>query len=363
MAEIINRTPRQDGFYMPAESDPQSSVCLVWPDNLDTWRAQAKPAQRAFVEVAENIAKTSSVKVLANPASLADARDQLPDSIDVISIENNDSWLRDTGCSFLRNAIGERRAVAWQFNAWGGHMAGMFEDWQKDDAVAAQLAASFNADVYHAPLILEGGSIHVDGEGTCFTTEECLLHPSRNPSLSKAEIEDYLKQYLNVDVVFWLPQGLYGDIDTNGHIDNLMHVVKPGEVILTWCDDPNDPQYAISRAAEAALLAKPDAKGRDLYIHKLPMPGPLYISTEEAESFSDNVHESRHAGARLAASYANFLIINHQVLYPLLDSRYDNQATDILQQAFPNYQIIGIKAGREILLGGGNVHCITQQVI
>lgn len=362
MATLHSQTPKQDAFYMPAESDPHEAVGLIWPDNLETWRAKALPAQSAFVEVALQIATTTPVYVYANADSLSSARAQLPEHIQVIAIENNDSWLRDTGCSFLLNQEGKRRAVSWKFNAWGGHLAGMYSDWSKDDAVAEQLASCFDSDVYQAPFILEGGAIHVDGQGTCYTTEECLLHPSRNPELSKAQIEAYLKQYLNVDVVFWLPLGLYADEDTNGHIDNILHVVAPGEVVLTWCDDPSDPQYEISRLAEAALNAHPDAQGRTVTIHKIPMPGPLFMNEEEADSFDAEPHESRYEGVRLAASYANFLITNQQIIFPLLDPKTDAQAAEVLQQAFPDYQVTGIKGGREILLGGGNIHCITQQI-
>ncbi|GAM64155.1 agmatine deiminase [Vibrio ishigakensis] len=213
---------------------------------------------------------------------------------------------------------------------------------------------------YRAPIVLEGGSIHVDGEGTLYTTEECLLHESRNPEWSKEELTATLCDHLNVDKIIWLPRGLYND-ETNGHVDNILHVVKPGEVVLTWCDDENDPQYEISREAYEYLKGQTDAKGREIKVHKLPMPGPLYMSADEAAGIDIAEGMEREAGERLAASYANYLITNNQIVLPLLDERYDNDVKCILENLYPGYEVNGIPA-REILLGGGNIHCITQQV-
>ena len=208
----------------------------------------------------------------------------------------------------------------------------------------------------------DGGSIHVDGEGTLLTTEECLLSPGRNPSLTRAEIEEKLRQYLSVEKIIWLPFGIYND-ETNGHIDNMCCFVKPGEVLLAWTDDENDPQYARSRAAFDLLSHTVDAKGRSFVIHKLPIPKhPICITEEDLLGYDFEAGEDqREAGERLAASYINFYLANHCVLLPRFGDENDTVAAEILGKCFPDRRILPIDA-RVILTGGGNIHCITQQI-
>lgn len=212
-------------------------------------------------------------------------------------------------------------------------------------------------------MILEGGSIHVDGEGTCLTTEECLLNKNRNPHLTKAEIEDELKAYLGVKKVIWLPHGLFGDDDTNGHIDNMCCFVKPGVVLLSWTDDVSDPQYERSLEAVSVLSNATDAKGRKLEIIKLHVPGPLYMTDEEASGLiQDGEAKPRPPGTRLAASYLNFYIANGGIITPQFgDQKWDDEAVRVLSLAFPDYEVVRVDGAREIALGGGNIHCITQQ--
>jgi agmatine deiminase len=260
----------------------------------------------------------------------------------------------------LVNESGERRGISWQFNAWGGEYNGLYDNWQQDDLVASSVCDIIGIDHYSAPFVLEGGSIHTDGEGTLYTTEECLLSPGRNPLLTKQQIEEQLKQYLSIEKVIWLPKGLFND-ETDGHVDNLMHVIAPGKVVLSWTDDPSDPQYQLSREAEKVLSSQTDAKGREIEIVRLPLPGPLHYSESEAQGIEVSSGMSRAAGERLSASYANFLIVNGYVFLPLLDDRTDAEAISVLQSAMPEHQIIGIPT-REVLLGGGNIHCITQQI-
>ncbi|WP_427981661.1 agmatine deiminase [Agarivorans sp.] len=360
MSRIINSQPLADRFYMPGEHTEHSELWMAWPVRTDNWRYGGKAAQAVFVNVAVAIAKHTPVVMVVEHSQFANARSQLPAEIKVLEMSYNDCWMRDIGATYLVNGRGQRRGVNWQFNAWGGLLDGLYFPWDLDDAVATKMLNLTQDDAYNAPLVMEGGSIHSDGAGTVYTTEECLLHPSRNPELSKQQIELHLKKYLGAEKVIWLPRGLYND-ETNGHIDNILHVVKPGEVVLTWCDDPDDPQYHISREAMALLSSELDAQGRSIKVHKLPMPGPLYITEEEATGIDQSEGMERQAGDRLAASYANFLISNGQIIYPLLDQRYDGEAKQVLQQAFPQHQVVGV-AAREILLGGGNIHCITQQV-
>jgi agmatine deiminase len=201
----------------------------------------------------------------------------------------------------------------------------------------------------------------VDGQGTALVTEQCLLNPNRNPALSRAQIEDYLKEYLGVRAVIWLGQGVVED-ETGGHIDNLACFVRPGVVALHWTDNVRDPQHAVSLDALERLKIARDARGRAIDVIKLPMPGPLKLTDSEAAGIlSRETSQRREAGARLAGSYVNFYIANRGIVMPLLDPKTDKLAAARIRRAFPTRKVVGVPA-REILLGGGNVHCITQQV-
>ncbi|WP_425642251.1 agmatine deiminase [Marinomonas gallaica] len=353
-------TPKADGFWMPGEHSPLASVWLAWPTRPDNWRKQAAPAQAIFAHFIKCLSRYVTVKVAVLPEQETQARAMLPDQVQIFPMAYNDAWMRDIGPTMVINNAGEKRAVNWQFNAWGGELDGLYDDWSDDETVGIRISEHEDVVCYNAPLILEGGSIHCDGEGTVYTTEECLLHPSRNPDLSRAEIEAYLMDYLGIEKVIWLPLGLFND-ETNGHIDNILHVVKPGEVILTVCDDNADPQYAISQKALDVLANETDAKGRKIKVHQMPLPGPLYMSQEEAAGLVQPDRMAREAGERLGGSYANFLICNDAIFYPQLDSTQDERAKDVLATAFPEHTLVGIPS-REILLGGGNLHCITQQI-
>ncbi len=345
---------------MPGEHEPHQAILMAWPHRPDNWRENARPAQQAFAKLAVAIDEVTPVIMCAPPEYYEHARGVLADSVDVIAIASDDSWIRDIGPSYVVNSNGELRGVDWPFNAWGGVVNGLYDSWDQDDALADALLTLRGEGRYRAPLVLEGGSIHVDGEGTAITTAECLLHPGRNPELSQDEIRDFLVEYLNVEKVVWLPNGLYND-ETNGHIDNILHFVRPGVVVLTWCDDESDPMYDISRSALDVLEAETDAQGRSFAVHKLPMPGPLFMTAEEAAGVRGSNGMDRSAGRRLAASYTNFLITNGRVIFPLLDPHHDDEVAAILSELFDDYDVIGV-AAREILLGGGNIHCVTQQV-
>lgn len=361
MTQPLSSTPRADGFRMPGEFEPHSGCWMMWPERPDNWRLDAGPAQEAFAAVAEAIHPSDPVTMAVSRAQFSNARARLSPGIRVVEIASDDAWMRDIGPTFVIDAKGRRRAVDWRFNAWGGDFNGLYTPWDRDDAVAARVAELEGVERYRAPFVLEGGAIHVDGEGTAFTTEECLLSPGRNPGLSKTEIEDLLKDYLGVETVIWIPRGVHED-ETTGHVDNLLHVCAPGLVALTWTEDRDDPQYERSAEAHALLETVRDAKGRKLEIVKLPAPGPLYMSEAEAAGIrTAATGMARGGGQRLAASYANFYIGTGRVVFPLLDPATDGTARHILQDLFPTREIIGVP-GREILLGGGNIHCITQQV-
>jgi agmatine deiminase len=236
---------------------------------------------------------------------------------------------------------------------WGGLNGGLYFPWDQDDLVARKVLEIEGRERYRAPLVMEGGAIHVDGEGTLLTTDECLSNPNRNPQLDKGQLEILLHEYLGVTQVIWLGKGVVED-ETSGHVDNLC--------CFAWTDNKRDPQYAVSQETLRRLEQSKDARGRTFKIHKLQQPGPLHRTAEEAQGVDGaEGAKPRTAGERLAGSYVNFYLGNSVVVMPLLDRKYDKLAARQLQRVFPERRIIGVQA-REILLGGGNIHCITQQV-
>ncbi|MBC8439722.1 MAG: agmatine deiminase [Deltaproteobacteria bacterium] len=360
MTHIFSTTPRQDGFRMPGEFEKHTRCWMLWPERKDNWRCDAKPAQKAFALVAKAISQFEPVSIGVSTRQFEAAVRHLPSTITLVEMESDDAWMRDVGPTFVKNQGGDVRGVDWGFNAWGGLNGGLYFSWDKDEKVAGAVMENQKIKGYKAPFILEGGSIHTDGDGTLITTEQCLLNPNRNPSLSKARIETLLKEYLGVETILWLGQGVYMD-ETDGHVDNLCCFIKPGEVLLTWTDDRSDPQYEISCDALERLSNARDAKGRKLFIHKIHQPGPLYISAEESRGIEQiGQTMQREPGARMAGSYVNFYIANAGIVMPLFDDPRDTEAITIVKALFPKRKVIGVPA-REILLGGGDIHCITQQ--
>ncbi|MEJ0007677.1 MAG: agmatine deiminase [Steroidobacteraceae bacterium] len=361
MTATLNGTPARDGFRMPAESTPHAGCWMLWPERPDNWRRKALPAQIAFTAVATAISRFEPVTMGVSAAQFAVARAQLPARVRVVELSHDDAWMRDVGPTGVVNIAGELRGIDWPFNAWGGFDGGLYAPWDQDDLVARKVLEIEGAGRYRAPMINEGGAIHVDGDGTALVTEQCLLNRNRNPALTRAQIERHLKDYLGVTRIVWLGAGVFND-ETGGHIDNLACFVRPGEVCLTWCDNPRDPQHAISNDALERLLAARDARDRRLQVHKLPAPGPLRMTTREAEGVQrKRGSHARVAGWRLAGSYVNFYLANGGLVMPLLDPHTDGAAARVLKRLFPGRKVVGVPA-REILLGGGNIHCITQQI-
>ncbi|MGX4599204.1 agmatine deiminase [Faecalimicrobium sp. JNUCC 81] len=356
----LTSTPKQDGFRMPGEFEEHDGCWIIWPERPDNWRLGGKPAQHVFEKVATAISEFEKVTVCVSNAQYDNARNMLPDNIRVVEISNDDSWIRDCGPTFVTNGE-EVRGVDWSFNAWGGLVDGLYFPWDKDDHVARKVCEIERKNRYRLDdFILEGGSIHADGQGTLIVTEECLLSEGRNSHLSKEEIEEVLKEYLNLEKIIWIPRGIYND-ETNGHVDNIIHYVEPGKVILAWTEDKNDPQYEICQEAYKILSNSTDAKGRKLEVVKLMLPANILITKEESQGV-DGIDGTlpREEGDRLAASYANFYIANGGVVFPTFNDSNDEKARKTLQSCFPDRKIVGVYA-REILLGGGNIHCITQQ--
>ena len=396
--EKLHSFPRSDGFRMPGEFEKQDGCLMIWPWRPGSWNYGAKAARTIFAQIAKKIAQGEQLYMMVRPEDMEEARAMLlgetkakpseearamllgesageitetwnssdTDSsanIHLIEALSEDAWARDTGATFVINDQGQRRGIDWEFNAWGGSYDGLYSHWENDQLIPEKICAFLGDRIYDAhPFVLEGGSIHVDGEGTLITTEECLLSPGRNPDLNKIEIEEKLKAYLNVKKIIWIPQGIYND-ETNGHVDNICCFVKPGEVLLAWTDDENDPQYARSKVAYDILSHAVDAKGRKLMVHKLPIPkNPVCITEEDLLGYEfEDGEDMREVGERLAASYINFYIANHCVLLPKFGDEHDQLAVEILKNCFPEREIVPIDA-RVILTGGGNIHCITQQI-
>ena len=375
---IKDSTPSRDGFYMPAEYEPHEATIMVFPERPGSWPHGAKPAQKVFARIIREIAASEKVYVAVNERTRQAAKELLPEAviadqellsgavnengrIVLINIPTDDAWARDIAPTFVRSRDGSRvRGINWRFNAWGGEYDGLYAHWEKDDAFAPEFMRKTGYEGYDAgDFVLEGGSIHSNGAGTVMTTEACLLSPGRNPHLSKTEIEDRLKAYLGAERVIWLPRGIYND-ETNEHVDNICAFTAPDEVVLAWTDDKSDPQYELS----AACLKVLEESG--IRVHKLPIPKvPVTVSEADLEGYVfEEGEDVRETGERLAASYVNFYFTNDAVLLPQFggeNEMSDARAVSIMKELCPGRRIVPIPA-RDIILGGGNIHCITQQI-
>ncbi|NIA70270.1 agmatine deiminase family protein [Pelagibius litoralis] len=324
---------------MPAEWAAHDRCWMAWPCRAALWGEGLEPARRAYAAVAKAIAGFEPVTMLANGEDLADAAALCGDQVACRAMALDDSWMRDIGPSFVTDGRGGLAAVAWGFNAWGEK----FHPYDQDAAVAKALLGDLGVRCFSAPLVLEGGSIHVDGEGTLLTSEECLLAANRNPALGREEIEELLRRHLGVKAFVWLGQGLQDD-DTDGHVDNLACFVRPGVVMTVVCDDPADPNHPVLQDNLMRLKKARDARGRELEVVELPLP-----------------RERRYVGdQRLALSYANFYIANGGIVMPSFGDEQDAAARDIVADAFPDRRVVQVPAS-DILVGGGGIHCITQQ--
>ncbi len=360
-------TPIADGFSMPFEGDKHKATFILMPYRADTWRDDAEPARKEFMDVISAIAEHEKVVVGIHPRfySLLSSRFANMKNVETISIRYNDSWARDNMPLFLLNKKTKAmRTVDFRFNAWGGEYDGLYTNYKDDDKLGSLITKRMKLLSYYLPsFVLEGGSIAVDGEGTLITTEACLLSKGRNPNMSKPEIEEMLREYLGVDKVIWVRHGIYED-ETDEHIDNMVAFVKPGEVAMAWSDDKNDPQYEYCRETYEDLSKTHDAAGRKLIIHKIKVPSPaLFTNKEEAKGLSNGkgTIKKRQAGDRLAASYINFYQGKDFVVMPSFGVKEDQEAFKTISSLFPNKKVHQIYT-REILLGGGNIHCITMQI-
>jgi agmatine deiminase len=334
-------TPKSAGYHMPAEWESQEAVWLAWPHNEITWPdGMLAEVERTYVEIIRALHGGQKIKLLVNDfeteakVRLAlDREDVALTQIVFVPVVTEDSWIRDYGPTFLIDD--DRRQLAmvnWAFNAWGNK----YDDLIGDDRIPLELNRTLNIPVFEPGIVLEGGSIEVNGAGVGLTTEQCLLNQNRNPHLSRTQIEEYLKEYLNVSEVLWLRAGIAGD-DTDGHIDDIARFVSEDTVLCAFEDNPADENHETLRESYDRLI------GFGLKVVKLPMPG--YIG-------------DRHA--RLPASYANFYIGNSAVVVPIFGHSNDRRALDIIQQVFPSRRVVGVYANA-MVHGLGTIHCCSQQ--
>lgn len=328
-------TPREDGFWMPAEWEAHEVCYMEWPTvtRRGFWAQRFEEAKREYAEVADAIAAFEPVVMVCDPVQEAEARRSCGKGVEVLPVPIDDSWMRDNGPIFVRDESGHVALVHFRFNAWGEK----FRPYDKDAEVPRRLAAHLGMRRYEAPFVLEGGSFFVDGEGTLMTTEQCLLHPNRNPTMSREEIERGLRDYLGIEAVIWLGLGHSADRDTDGHIDDIAQYLAPGRVVLLVPDDPNDPDHERGHDNVERLGRARDAKGRGFEV----MP-----------------FQTRPAGI---VPYLNFYLPNGGVVAPVAGRVEDEQALEQIAKLLPEREVVPVP-GETLCFGGGGPHCITQQV-
>ncbi|GAA1959994.1 agmatine deiminase family protein [Catenulispora subtropica] len=325
---------------MPAEWAEHEGTLMAWPTRPDLWGAVLEDAKGEYAEVAKAIARFEPVLMVAPPGAGAEARIRCGETVEVVEMPIDDSWLRDSGPIFLTDDTGGRVGVDFRFNAWGGKHS----PWDADDRVSALLLDHLNVERVVSPMILEGGAITVDGEGTLITTEQCLLHPNRNPDWTKQQIEAELKARLGVTTVIWLPFGGAEDYETDGHVDGCCAFVGPAKVIVQLPDDPAHPDYERCRANLAVLESAVDARGRRLEIVPITQSNRVEVDGHEVE-----------------VGYLNFYLPNGGVVVPVAGLPADEGALAALAAAMPDREVVGVTT-RTLAHGGGGIHCITQQI-
>jgi agmatine deiminase len=343
--KMTRPAPAELGFRMPAEWSPHQATWMSWPHNPETWPGVLAEAEASMAEAVAALAAGETVRInVLDAAHEAHVRARLGAIAETPAIifhhfPTNDAWCRDHGAIFLENDLKRLAALDCGFNAWGGK----YPPWDLDEAIPAQMAEALGLEIFEGGMILEGGSIDVNGAGAVLTTEQCLLHENRNPELSRTEIEARLCVLFGVRQVLWLGEGIVGD-DTDGHVDDITRFVAADTVVTVTEPDPADPNHAPLADNLARLRTMRLTDGRPLRIIELPMPRPVELD-----------------GVRLPASYGNFYIGNDVVLLPAFDQPADEAAQRILAGCFPQRRVVPIRA-TELVVGLGAFHCLTQQV-
>jgi agmatine deiminase len=337
-------SPAALGFRMPAEWETHAATWLSWPHKEDSWPGKLAAIPPIWVRMVRELSRGEDVCILVNDSAPAERvrqllRDGGVDSsrVSFHEVPTDDAWIRDHGPTFVRRDS-ELALIDWKYNAWGGK----YPPWEKDDRVPEHLAELLRLPRFAPGIVLEGGSIDVNGRGTLLTTEQCLLNPNRNPHLGREDIEQILCDNLGVARVLWLGDGIDGD-DTDGHVDDLTRFVDPTTVVTVVEDDPRDVNHERLRDNHRRLRETTDEDGRALSVVTLPMPEPIF-----------------YEGTRLPASYANFYIGNEVVLVPVFGQPRDEAALSVLRDLFPRRRVVGINAV-DLVWGLGAFHCVTQQ--
>jgi agmatine deiminase len=329
-------------LIMPAEWEPHQRTFIAWPCRASLWGSAAalERARHAYAGVARAIAQFEPVTMLANPEHVRAAQALCGNAVTISAHEMDDSWIRDTGPSFVRDGQGGLAGVQWRFNGWGNK----YRPHDRDARIATEILAELGLACHAAPLVAEGGGLHSDGAGTLLTTEQCLLNPNRNPDKRREDVEAILKTMLGAEKVIWLGQGLSGD-ETDGHVDNVACFAAPGRILLQGCTDPADANFSIAADNRARLMAARDARGLPLEIMELPAPKTRWGSD----------------GRPLTLSYVNFYLVNGGLIMPAFYDPADAPAHQMLASIFPGREIVQLDA-LDIIIGGGGIHCITQQM-
>jgi len=340
---------------MPAEWEPHDATWLAWPHYEEDWPGKFEPIPWVYAEIIRQLAGHERVELIVNDAAAEKRARKVLERAHAISKNvrfhrwpTNRVWTRDSGCTFVECGAGalarDLCAIKWRFNAWA-----KYSNWQHDEEIGSRMAESTRAEEVRAlfakeRVVLEGGSIDVNGRGTLLTTEECLLSKvqQRNPAMKRKDYEQVFADYLGIKNVIWLGSGIAGD-DTHGHVDDITRFVSPDTVVTAVESDPADTNYEPLRENVRRLREATDQDGKSLAIIELPMPAPVFF-------------EKR----RLPASYGNFYIANGLVLVPVFNDPNDRVALDILADLFPDREVVGIYSG-DLIWGFGAMHCMTQQ--
>lgn len=329
--------PADDDFFMPPDWVPHSRCWMAWPCRAEAWGDHMDAVRETYAEVANTIARFEPVTMITKPKNMAEASLQLGANVSNFSLPHDDSWLRDNGPTFVANRTGQVAGVDWHWNAWGERYA----NFDRDAAVAEAMLEHLGMRRYEAPLVLEGGSVHGDGEGTLLAMESSLLNPNRNPGKIRAEVEEILAAHLGVRQVVWLGKGLQDDA-SGGHIDDLACFPRPGVVLALASNEPTDGNHAALKDSIERLRAAKDAAGRSLEIIEIEQPRARYTQD----------------GRRLCMSYISMYLANGAVIIPAFEDPQDAKAFEIVARAFPDREVVQVPA-TELAYGGGGIHSIA----
>ena len=338
MVEIRKSTPYEDGFIMPGRFERHRGSLISWPTKGEK---ETKLFRDEIVQVVEKMSKYEDIFLVVDHSDLEEAEKCCGNYAKIISADTEFAWVRDNGPMFIRNKKGELAVVKFQFNGWGDK----YPTYERVKSVPSTIAKYFNVPLYEAPFILEGGAICIDGEGTLIATEQTLLNPNRNPSMSKEDIEQGLRDYLGIKKVIWLYKGFHEDTETDGHVDNVIEYISPGKVIVQTCSDKENPNFEILKENLSRLKVATDAKGRKLEIVEfdyLPYTHPI-------------------DGVSYPTPYPNYYVMNGAIIVPQVGWTGEKEAVARLKEIFPNLDVVEAPSTYQAV-GGGGLGCMTQQI-